>query len=158
MATEVRVTHLQGMQFNAHTPGGHDIVLDSGADGGGTNAGPTPMQTVLTALAACGAMDVIAILRKMRQDVTGYEVVASGDRRQEHPQVYTRIRLTHELRGRSLVEANVARAVQLSISRYCPVFAMMAPSVPIVVGYSVTDDATGAACAGTVEVEPGGAT
>jgi putative redox protein len=96
-------------------------------------------------------MDVISILRKMRQEVTSYEVVVTGERAEEHPRVYTSIDVRHIVRGAPLAESSVRRAIQLSISGYCPVYAMLSPAVPITVRYEVTDEGTNAEAQGTVE-------
>ena len=86
------------------------------------------MELLLVGLGGCTGMDVIALLRKMRQDVTDYRVEVEGERREEHPQIYTRIRVVHVVRGRDLDPKAVARAVELSETRYCPASAMLAAS------------------------------
>jgi putative redox protein len=115
-----------GMAFLGATGSGHQLLLDSSAEHGGAGQGATPMELVLLALAGCTGMDVIAMLRKMRQTVTGYEVRVSGDERAvEHPRVYTAITVEHIVRGPNLDDAAVSRAVNLSSTRYCPVSAML---------------------------------
>lgn len=111
------------------------------------------MELQLVALGGCGAMDVISILRKMRQEVTSYRVRLDAKRAEEHPRVYTSIVMTHHLAGTDLSEPNVKRAVQLSMSRYCPVFAMISPTVPVQVQYEVTDAGGAVKGSGAVEVE-----
>ena len=121
-----RAELLDGMSFRAHTRSGHTLTLDTIPENGGQERGPRPMEMVLVALASCTAMDVISILRKMRQDVTAYEVrIRDVERAAEHPKVYTKITVEHAVRGRNLSEANVARAVELSATTYCPVSAML---------------------------------
>ena len=127
---------LEGMTFRARTGSGHELVVDSGADSFGGNAGARPVELVLLASAACMAMDAVSILRKMRQDVRAYHVHAEGTRAAEHPRVFTAITLTHRFDG-DVRAANAARALQLSMTRYCPVFAMLSPTVPIRVRYEI---------------------
>ena len=144
------VLHLQGdLRFTARTASGFEIGIDSPA-GGGALAGPSPMELQLVALGGCTAMDTISILRKMRQDVTGYDVKLTNTRAPEHPKRYTSIELTHVVRGRNLSEANVRRAIELTMTRYCPVFAMLNPTVAITERYELVDEATGATTAGEV--------
>jgi putative redox protein len=135
----------EGLVFRGHTSTGHDLMLDS-SDGGGR--GPTPMSLVVLALAGCTGMDVISILRKMREDVTGYEVQVRGERAREHPRIYTHVTVEHIVRGRELKEANVARAVELSATRYCPVSAIIGASGTVTHTYRIIEDsgvaATGA--------------
>ena len=148
---ETRLHLVDELRFTGTTANGHTIDLDSIADGSPTAA--TPMQLQLVALGGCTAMDAISILRKMRQDVTAYDVRLSAERADEHPRVYTSILMTHELRGRAIVEANVHRAVQLTMTRYCPVFAMLYPKVDIRERYEITDTETGEVVAGEVARE-----
>lgn len=128
-----------GMRFRGITGTGHALVLDSSPDVGGEDRGPRPMELVLLALAGCTGMDVISILRKMRQHVTGYEVRVQGERAAEHPRVYTTITVEHIVRGHGVAEASVARAVELSSTRYCPVSAMLGASVKVTHGYRVEE-------------------
>lgn len=92
---------------------------------------PSPMQLVLAAVGGCTGMDVISILRKQRQQVTGYEVEVNAERAEQHPKVYTAIEVIHRIRGRDLREAGVAEAIRLSDTKYCSVHAMLQSTVKI---------------------------
>lgn len=128
MATEVSVRWRgEGLRFAGESEGGH-LALASGADERG--GGPTPMQAVLLALGACTGMDVVSILIKMRQPLEEFWVEVRGRKRDEHPRVYTAIEVVYHLGG-ALDEAKVRRAIELSETRYCPVEAMLRPSVPV---------------------------
>jgi putative redox protein len=116
----------QGMRFDAAI-GSFTVPFDSGPEA----TAPTPMQVVLAALGGCTAMDVISILRKKRQAVTGYEVVVTGEKREEHPKHYSRIEIVHRVRGRDIHPAAVEEAVRLSDTKYCSVHAMLEPRVEI---------------------------
>ena len=140
MAKTVRLSLQEHMRFQADTGSGHSVVLDSSdPDLGGANAGMRPTEAVLVALGGCAAMDVISILRKMREDVTAYDVNVTGQQAEEHPQVYTSIIVAHSLQGPDLSEENVRRAIELSMTRYCPVHAMLRPTVPIAARYEIRD-------------------
>ncbi len=145
------VLRLRGdLRFTATTPSGFEVDIDSMAAPGGMLAAPTPMELQLVALGGCTAMDVLSILRKMRQDVVEYEVRLTNHRAAEHPKVYTAIGLLHVVRGRDLSEANVRRAIELTMTRYCPVFAMLHPTVAITERYELIDESAGATVAGEV--------
>src|SRR5439155_205778 len=88
------------------------------------SGGPSPTELLLVGLGGCTGMDVIALLRKMRQDVTAYRVEVHGARRDEHPQIFTEITVVHVVGGRDLDPRSVARAGDLSATRYCPASAM----------------------------------
>lgn len=92
---------------------------------------PSPVQALLAAAGACNAMDVISILRKKRQTVTGYEVELEGDRREEHPRSFTHIRIVHRFRGVDLSEKAVEEAIRLSEDKYCTVIAILRPTVNV---------------------------
>jgi putative redox protein len=122
---QAKVSLVEGMAFDATAGSGHTVRVDSSPDVGGQNRGPRPMELLLLGLGSCTAMDVISILRKMRQDVTAYEVNVSGERAEQHPMVFTRIFVEHVVTGRNLSDALVKKAVQLSEHKYCGASAML---------------------------------
>ncbi len=118
----VRLEHRGGMAFHAEPSSGHPMDFDDRE----SNTGASPVETVLSALGSCSAMDVIGILAKKRQEISAYRIEVSGSQRDEYPQVYSEIVVTHELEGPGLSEAAVRRAIELSATKYCPVSAMIA--------------------------------
>jgi putative redox protein len=125
-AVIAKLLDLNGMNFGAETPSGHSMTMDANAEHGGEGHGPSPMETLLVALSGCTGMDVISLLRKMRQNVTAYEVRVSGIQADEHPRIFTSVDVEHIVTGVSLEAAKVQRAVELSATRYCPVSATLA--------------------------------
>lgn len=154
-APEIHLRLLEKMQFLAETPSGQSLRLDTSPDGGGEDAGMRPMEVQLVALGGCGAMDIISILRKMRQDITAYDLALTWERAAEHPKVYTKVWMTHAFTGNGIVEGNVRRAIGLSMERYCPVYAMLSPAVAITERYKIVDAATGAVIEGAVALVDG---
>ena len=124
----VRLEHRGGMQFVAQPSSGHVIAFDERA----SNQGGSPVETVLAALAACTAMDVISIANKKRQAVERYVVEASGSQRDEYPQVFSEIDLVHVVRGVDLSEAAIRRCIELSATKYCPVSAMISAGATVI--------------------------
>jgi putative redox protein len=114
-----------GMQFTAVTGSGHSLTLDAAEHVGGQNKGFRPMEMLLVGLAGCTAMDVISILRKKRQDVTDYRVYVEGLRADEHPMVFVDITVEHIITGHNISPEAVARAIELSETRYCGAGAML---------------------------------
>jgi putative redox protein len=141
------------MTFEATTASGHKLVMDSSADVGGTESGSRPMELLMAGLGGCTGMDVISILRKMRQDVTHYEVRVSGERAAEQPKVFTSIQVQHVVHGRGLNVGMVKHAVELSATRYCPAMAMLAKAAQIEVKYRVVDAVSGDESAGQLAVQ-----
>jgi putative redox protein len=117
--------NLSGMTFEVRTPSGHRLTVDASEEHGGEGHGPSPMEVLLVALAGCTGMDVISLLRKMRQNVTAYEVRVSGTAADDHPRIYTSVEVEHFVTGVALDRSKVERAVELSATRYCPVSATM---------------------------------
>ena len=103
-------------------------------------AGPQPPRLLLLALAGCTAMDVISILRKKRQQVSGLSVEAQGSRADQHPRVYTRIEVLYRVRGQHVDPQAVARAIELSVTRYCPVIAMLGKVAEVTTSYEVEEE------------------
>ncbi|MFN7161509.1 MAG: OsmC family protein [Fimbriimonadales bacterium] len=98
---------------------GHRVLFDTHPQSGGNDVAATPMEHLLLAVAACTAMDVVAILRKMRQELTSYRIEIHAERNREHPRRFTEVRITHYLRGNDLDPQAVEKAVRLSDERYC---------------------------------------
>lgn len=139
---ESTVELLDGMAFSARTGSGQVLTLDAPAEGMPAR-GPKPIELMLVGLGGCTAFDVIAILRKMRQDVSGYQVRVRGERSEQHPMVFTHIAVEHVVRGRGVSAEAVRRAVELSATRYCSVSAMLGKAVAIEQSYRVIDEAVG---------------
>jgi putative redox protein len=128
-----------GLVFEARLGSGTRFLMDSAKE----PHGPSPVEALLAALGACCGMDVIGVLRKKRQVVTGYEVALEGERSPEHPRRFTRIEVVHRVRGRSLSAAAIEEAIRLSDTKYCSVYATLVPSVEIVSRYEIIPDGDG---------------
>ncbi|MBN1679925.1 MAG: OsmC family protein [Anaerolineae bacterium] len=107
------------MIFTGASSNGYTIPLDAVKAFGGHDAGISPMELMLTALGGCTGMDVISILRKKKQAVTGLEVHVEGIRADEHPKVYTDITVHFVITGHNITPAAVERAIALSRDTYC---------------------------------------
>lgn len=108
---------------------GAPVAMDARPEQTGEGSGPTPMETVLMALAGCTGMDVAGILEKMRIPLAALTVSASGERADTHPKVFTRIHIRYEAGGPGMTYAQLERAVRLSHEKYCSVAAMLRPTV-----------------------------
>lgn len=131
-----------GMRFDAQATSGHHVTLDSNELSGGQGAGFSPMEMLLVGLAGCTGMDVISILRKKRQDVIGYEVRVQGIRADEHPKVFVEISVEHVVTGHNIEPAAVARAIELSETRYCGAEAMLGKVARITNTYRIIEKET----------------
>ena len=131
----VTLPHPEGTsrQFEVTTGSGHHLLVDDAA--GAT--GPKPIELAAAALAGCTAFDVIGILRKKRQQVTGYEVHVSAEQAPDPPQVFTRVRIVHRLAGMDLDPAAVEGAIHLSESKYCSVGAMISKTAQLITTFEI---------------------
>jgi putative redox protein len=132
-----RLRYAGNEAFVAESPSGHAIVTGFSHD---RSTAPSPMELVLLALGGCTGADVVSILAKKRQKVTGYEIEVRGVRRDEHPRVYTRIEVLHRVRGRGIDPKAVRKAVDLSETKYCSVSAMLSSTAEIVSTVEVVED------------------
>ncbi|HTQ76391.1 MAG TPA: OsmC family protein [Burkholderiales bacterium] len=121
----------EGMAFLAETGSNHLLTMDGAPDGGGRNLAPRPMETVLAGAGACTAYDIVVILKKNGQDVTGCEVALVADRAAVDPKVFTRIHYRFTIHGRELKRTLVEQAVRLSHEKYCSATAMLAKTAEI---------------------------
>lgn len=128
-------------RFIGITPSGHSLNLDTNSD---RRSAPSPMELLLVALGSCTAVDVIEILRKKREQVTGYRAEITGTRRVEHPRAYNQMRVHHIVKGRNVSPRSVAHAIELSETKYCSVAATLRPTVEILSTFeTIEEEATG---------------
>ena len=113
----------KGLSFTGVTDSGFRVPLDSAHDEEHKSAGP--LELVLVGLAGCTAMDVISILEKKRQMVTHFEVHTHATRAIDHPKVFTHITVEYIITGHNLELAAAERAVELSVTKYCPAVNML---------------------------------
>ncbi len=133
------VRQIAGLSLAARTGSNHWVVMDGPAPLGGSDAGPRPKELVLVALGGCTGSDVIAILKKKRADVDSVEIRVTADQADEHPQVFTRIHVEYIVTGRDVRSEDVARAIELSETKYCAVSAMLRATVPITHAYRIVN-------------------
>jgi putative redox protein len=114
-----------------------ELPMGSDIDVGGDDDGFRPLELVAIGLAGCTGMDVISILKKKRQEITGFEVRVQAEQAEQHPMVFTRAVIEYEVTGRAVDEAAVVRSIELSALRYCPVQGMLKTVVPMELRYSI---------------------
>jgi putative redox protein len=137
---DAKVIWHQRMTFTGTAETGLEVPLGADPGVGGDNDGFRPMELIALGLAGCTAMDVISILRKKRQDVTGFEVQVHADRAQEHPTVFTRAGIEYFITGHDVGESAVVRSIELSSEQYCPAQGMFKHVFPIELHYHIYED------------------
>lgn len=118
---------------------GFPVQMDSVSVANGGN-GASPMELIAIGLAGCSAMDIISILQKKQQKVNSFDIQVDAERASEHPKVYTGAVVTYIVTGSGVEENALLRAIELSITRYCSVHAMLSQAFPIDVRYEIYDE------------------
>ena len=143
---KARVQWLDGRAFVGESGSGHAVVMDGAPESGGRNVGVRPMEMLLLGLGGCTAFDIVMILERMREKVTGLDIALEAERAGEDPKVFTHVKLIYKVTGRNLKPANVERAVNLSAEKYCSATAMFEKTAKIEHSFEIIEE--GAAATG----------
>jgi len=119
------IKQISGITFAGKTDSNHWITMDGPKEFGGSDAGIRPKELILLALGGCTSSDVVSILNKKRVKFDGYEINISSETSDSHPQVFTKINLEYVFYGNQIDPKNVERAIELSLTKYCGVTAML---------------------------------
>lgn len=134
----VHVRWVGRRQFVGWDEQGHGIVMDGPASGAGEGTGIRPIELVLYGLAGCTAMDVVSVLEKKRLDVRGVEITVNGDQFvDDYPHYYNHIALEYVVTGVDIPDAAVARAIELSETKYCSVKGTLGSQVKVTTSFRV---------------------
>lgn len=138
MAAKVKVQWAGKGQYIAVDSSKHSVVLSTQDAENGT--GMKPGEMLLVALGGCSSVDVVNILQKKRQHLTGLEVEVSGEQEPDPPWTYRVIRVLYTVRGRGLSEKAVADAIRLSEEKYCSVSNTLAKAVEIQTEFRIVEE------------------
>lgn len=122
---QATVKWVDGVMFVGESGSGHAVVMDGPPDHGGRNMGVRPMEMLLLGVGGCSSFDVIQILQKSRQQITGCVAELTAERVDAVPSVFSKIHLHFVVSGRDLKVSAVERAVQLSAEKYCSASIML---------------------------------
>jgi putative redox protein len=135
-----KVRLVENMQFIATADSGHAVVMDGPPNVGGNNTGTKPSELLLMAFGGCSGMDVISILRKKKQDVTGFEMNVSGDTAESNPKSIQKMHIEYVITGRNISEEAVTRAIELSLGKYCLVGTTIGKGAEITHSYRIVQE------------------
>lgn len=135
MTTKAKVTWVEDARFVGQASSGHGVIID----GSDEKLGPSPMELVLMGLVGCTAYDVMAILTKKRQQVSGLVVSAEAQRADKPPRVYTQIHVEYVVHGVGISAKAVGDAIRLSEATYCSVAAMLNKTATITTSYRIVE-------------------
>ncbi|MDM7925017.1 MAG: OsmC family protein [bacterium] len=134
---EAKLKWIDGLTFAGAADSKHWVVMDTEESVGGHDGAAKPLELILLGLGGCTSMDVVSILRKMRVRVDKYELVLRAERSENHPKVFTSVRMEYRLWGPDLDLDKVRKAVDLSRTTYCSVSAMLSKAFPIEIEIAV---------------------
>ncbi len=138
---QATVKWVDGVQFLGESGSGHSVVMDGPENHGGRNMGVRPMEMLLLGIGGCASFDVLSILTKSRQPVLDCKCELKAERADTVPAVFTKIHLHFVVSGKGLKEAQVARAVELSATKYCSASKMMdAAGVEVTHDYEIVEE------------------
>ena len=140
MATKkALVKQVKGITFVGKTDSNHWITMDGPESFGGSDAGIRPKELLMLSLGGCTGSDVASILGKKKIKLDGFEMNISADVAEEHPQVFTKMHLEYVFYGNNLPEKDIERAIELSLTKYCSVTAMLQKAMPIEHSYKIVE-------------------
>jgi len=122
---------IDGMSFSAEVGSGHLINMDGAPEAGGRNLAPRPMELLLAGAGGCTAFDIVMILKKSRQNISGCKVKLEATRADSDPKVFTHINMKYIVTGKDLDPGRVAKAVELSHDKYCSATIMLRKTAEI---------------------------
>jgi putative redox protein len=134
MTTDASVRWIDGNHFVGVPSSGHGMVIDADRD---RNSGVGPMELLLLGLGGCTGTDVINILRKKRENVTGLEIQVRGERASTPPTVYTKIHVHYIVKGTKIKPKSVQDAIHLSETKYCGAAAMLGKTARMSFDYEI---------------------
>ena len=129
-----------GWGFTGTDGEGNAVSVGAPSPQGEAFTGFRPTHLMLTALGACTGVDVVSILRKKRQDVTGVEIRVGGEQQDDWPKAWTSVNLHYVVRGRSVDPRAVGRAIELSESAYCSVGATLKGVARITTSFEIVEE------------------
>lgn len=138
MLHEAKAEWKAGEAFEHHIDG-HTLLSGSSEDG--QWSGPSPKKLLLASLAGCTGVDMVELLRKMRQSVTGISIEVEADQTEDPPKVYSEIRLVYHIYGQNLKPEKVEKAIALSQEKLCGVTAMLQKNSPVNYRYEIHEKA-----------------
>lgn len=127
------------VSFSGTSDSGHTVIMDGAPETGGQNQGARPMELVLIGTGGCTAFDVIHILRKSRQEISGCVAEVEAKRADTDPKVFTNIHIHFVITGKNLDAKKVQHAIELSATKYCSASIMLAKTAKVTHDFEIVE-------------------
>ena len=138
-SSTVSLTWQDGFRFDSRDSYGHSLTLDAPQSDGAQFDGFMPGDMLLTALAGCSGIDVVNILKRMRQNVEGIEISVKGFQNPDPPWTWEDIQIHYTVRGSGLKDHLVRRAINLSENKYCSIGATISGRARITSEFDIVE-------------------
>ena len=137
---KAKIKWMQDVSFKGSSDSGHEVILDGPKELGGKDLGMRPMEMMLIGMGGCTSFDVVTILKRSRQQITGCIAEIEAIRADEIPKVFTSIHIHFLIKGIDLQEKAVERAIELSANKYCSASIMLGKSVKITHDFVISEE------------------
>jgi putative redox protein len=104
------------------------------------STGLKPAELLLLGLGGCTGVDVVSILRKQRQKLTGLEINVSAEQDPKPPWSFRKIHVEYILHGKELSARAVERAIRLSEDKFCSVSATVSGVADVTSSFRILGD------------------
>lgn len=136
---KIKLRQISGLAMAAVGDSNHWISMDGPENFGGFSAASRPMELVLMGLAGCTGMDVVSILGKKRVKLIDFTMDVEAKQQEEHPKIFTEIKLHYVFTGKNLRVTDLEKAIELSENKYCSAQAMLGQSARITHDYEIIE-------------------
>ena len=137
---KTQIKWMQDVSFKGKSESGHEVILDGPEELGGKGLGMRPMEMMLIGMGGCTSFDVVTILKRSRQQITGCIAEIEAVRADTIPKVFTSIHIHFLIKGIDLQKKAVERAVELSANKYCSASIMLGKSVKITHDFVISEE------------------
>lgn len=120
----VTTTWVKNNEFESNNPSEHKLTMFNNADDNGSLVGFAPKALMLSSLAGCSGLDVVALLKKMRAEVSDFKIIVTAELTEEHPKFYNEVKVDYHFTADDLQPEKIQKAVNLSVTKYCGVMEM----------------------------------
>ena len=129
-----------GMKFESTSAFGHHIATDTAEQHGGTSDGYKPTELILYGIAGCAGVDVIRLMKKQRQEITGLKIEVIAHQQDDYPKPFHTFEVKFIATGKNLEEKRLKKAINMSEEKYCVVSQTMQEKAEIKTSYKIINE------------------
>ena len=120
----IKTVWTEKSQFKSDNPSGYEFTMFDKSQDNGDVVGFAPKALMLSSLAGCSGLDVVALLEKMRAEVANFKIEVTAELTDEHPKFYNKVKVDYHFTDSELHPEKIQKAVNLSVTKYCGVMEM----------------------------------